>query len=128
MFDSETSLKDGAADLGFNLSTGGLPDKREFARVVTAWKTAKVMSDTNLQTDAVARAFGVPVTLLTCDWTSIIAKFKNKFGSHLADDRLPAQSMFGNFSEKLADGTWKAETLSHIVSLFEEEQQESQKN
>ena len=52
MFDSEASLKDGAADLGFNLSTGELPHKREFARVVTAWKTAKVMADTKLQTDA----------------------------------------------------------------------------
>ena len=33
MFDTETALKDGAAD-------------REFARVVTAWNTAKVMAET----------------------------------------------------------------------------------
>ena len=42
MFDSETALKEGASDLGFNLTSGGLPLKREFARVVTAWKTAKI--------------------------------------------------------------------------------------
>ena len=36
MFDSEEALKDGASDLGFDLSTGGLPHKREFARVVTS--------------------------------------------------------------------------------------------
>ena len=76
MFDTEASLKEGAADLGFNLTTGGLPHKREFARAVTAWKTAKIMAETKLQTDAVARAHGVPVTLLPCDWTSIMTEFK----------------------------------------------------
>ena len=60
MFDSEAALKEGASDLGFDLSTGGLAHKREFARVVTSWKTAKVMSETKLQTDAVARAHGLP--------------------------------------------------------------------
>ena len=64
--------------LGFDVSSGGLPHKREFARVVTAWKTAKVIVETKLQTDAVARAHGVPVTLLPCDWTSILAEFKKK--------------------------------------------------
>ena len=126
MYDSESSLKEGAGDLGFDLATGGL-HKREFARIVTAWKTAKVMAETKLQTDAVARAHGVPVTLLPCDWTSIMTEFKNKFGNHISDDRLPAQSMFESFTEKLADGTLKAEPLSLVVSLFEEEQQDAKK-
>ena len=78
MFDSETALKEGASDLGFDLSSGGLPHKREFARVVTAWKTAKVMAETKLQTDAVARAHGVPITSPPCDWTSILAEFKKE--------------------------------------------------
>ena len=127
MFDSEAALKEGASDLGFDLTSGGLPHKREFARVVTSWKTAKVMSETKLQTDAVARAHGVPVTLLPCDWTSLITEFKNKHGKHIPEDKLPAQSMFENFSERLADGTLKAEPLSHVVSLFEEEQQDSKR-
>ena len=114
MFDSDSALKEGASDLGFDLTTGGLPHKREFARVVTSWKTAKVMSETKLQTDAVARAHGVPVTLLPCDWTSLLTEFKNKFGKHIPDDKLPAQSMFENFSERVADGTLKAEPLSHV--------------
>ena len=97
MYDSESSLKEGAADLA-----GGLSHKREFARIATAWKTAKVMAETKLQTDAVAKAHGVPVTLLPCDWTSIMTEFKNKFGNHISDDRLPAQSMFESFTEKLA--------------------------
>ena len=127
MFDSEAALKDGASDLGFDLSAGGLPHKREFARVVTSWKTAKIMAETKLQTDAVAKAHGLPVTLLPCDWTSILSEFKNKFGSQIPDDRLPAQSMFEHFSEKLANGTLKDEPISHVVSLFEEEQQDMKK-
>ena len=127
MFESEAALKEGASDLGFDLTAGGLPHKREFARVVTSWKTAKVMSETKLQTDAVARAHGVPVTLLPCDGTSLLTEFKNKFGKHIPDDKLPAQSMFENFSERLADGTLKAEPLSHVVSLFEEEQQDAKR-
>ena len=127
MFDSEAALKEGASDLGFDQTTGGLPHKREFARVVTSWKTAKVMSETKLQTYAVARAHGVPVTLLPCDWTSLLTEFKNKFGKHIPDDKLPAQSMFENFPERLADGTLKAEPLSHVVSLFEEEQQDAKR-
>ena len=55
------------------------------------------MAETKLQTDAVARAHGVPVTLLPCDWTSILTEFKKKHGTHIADDRLPAQSMFEHF-------------------------------
>ena len=35
--------------------------------------------------------------------------------------------MFENFSERLADGTLKAEPLSHVVSLFEEEQQDAKR-
>ena len=35
--------------------------------------------------------------------------------------------MFEHFLEKLADGTLKAEPLSHVVSLFEEEQQDMKK-
>ena len=85
------------------------------------------MAGNKLQTDAVARAHGVPVTLLPCDWTSIIAEFKKKYGNHIADERLPAQSMFEHFSEKLADGTLKAELLSYVISLLEEEQQDARK-
>ena len=34
MYYAEAALKEGASDLGFNLATGGLPHKREFARVL----------------------------------------------------------------------------------------------
>ena len=74
LFGSESKLKDGAADLGIDLSGGGLPHKLESARVVTCWETAKAISETKLQTDAVARAHGLPVTLLPADWTAIMAR------------------------------------------------------
>ena len=70
MFDSEATLNMSAADLGANL-VGGV-----FSRLVTAWKTAKVMSETKLQTDAVARAHSLPVTLLPADWTALVTEFK----------------------------------------------------
>ena len=108
MFDSEAALKDGASDLGFDLSTGGLPHKREFARVVTSWKTATVMSETKLQTDAVARAHGVPVTLLPCDWTSILTEFKNKFGKHIprrqASRSIYVRELFGTPGRRYPQG------------------------
>ena len=87
------------------------------------------MSETKLQNDAVARAHGEPVTLFPCDWTSVLTEFKKKYGTHIPDEPLPAQaqSMFENFAERLADGTLKAEPLSHVVSLFEEEQQDMKK-
>ena len=122
MFDTEASPKEGAADLVFNLTAGGPPDKREFARVVTASKTAKIMAETKLQTDAVARAHGVPVTLLPCDWTSIVAEFKKKSAI-----TLPTIDHQTNRFLRRADGTLKKEPLSHVVSLFEEEQQDSKK-
>ena len=85
------------------------------------------MAETKLQTDAVAKAHGLPVTLLPCDWTSILSEFKKKYGTQIPDDRLLAQSMFEHFSEKLVDGTLKAEPLSHVVSLFAEEQPDMKK-
>ena len=79
--------------------------------------------ETKLQTDAVASARGVPVTILprTSNYDRI---HKETRENHIADDRPPARSTFENFSERLADGTLGAEPLSHVVSLFEEEQQE----
>ena len=84
VFDSEAALKEGAADPGFSLTSGGLSHKREFAHA-------------------------------------------DRLENCQSDGRKASQSMFENFSEKLADGTLKAEPLSHVVSLFEEEQQDSKK-
>ena len=105
MFDSEAALKDAASDIGFDLTAGCLPHKREFARVVTSWKTAKVMAETKLQTDAVAKAHGLPVTLLRVTGLRFFQSSRRSTEPRFLPTRLPAQSMFEQFSEKLADGT-----------------------
>ena len=116
-----------AADLGAGLVGGALPRKRESSRLVTAWKTAKVMSETQLQTDAVARSNGVPVTLLPAEWTAMMTEFERMHGTNIHDDRLPERTCCENFAERLADGTLKAEPLALIVSAFEEEHQDARK-
>ena len=90
-------------------------------------KQLKLWPQQKLQTHPVAEAHGLLVTHLPCDWMSMMTEFKRKFGKHISDDRLPSQSTFKHFSEKLAEGTLKAEPLSHVISLFEEEQQELKK-
>ena len=101
--------------------------EREFARIVTAWKPAKTVCETKIQTDAVARAHGLPNTLLPADWTALLTEFKSMHSKHLPDDKLLAQSCHENCAERLAEGTLKAEPLSTLVSVFEEEQQDARK-
>ena len=74
--------------------------------------------------DAVAKAHGVPTSLLPEDWTSMMLAFRNKFGRHIPDEKLPAQSCYEAFADKLAIGALKAEPLAMVVSLYDEELQE----
>ena len=53
--------------------------------------------------------------------------FVVEFGEHLHDTVLPAQSYFESFEEKLSDGRLNAETLAQIVSVAEQDEQESKK-
>ena len=57
--------------------------------------------------------------------TGLRSSRNSRTDAHIAADRLPAQSMFEHFTEKLAAGALKAEPLSHVVSLFEEEPRDS---
>ena len=101
----------------------GFAHKREVAKVVKAWNTAKIQSDVKVKADAAARAHGAPVGMLEPDWASLMDAFKNKFGSHIPPSALPAQSYFESFEEMLANGTLKAVTLAHVVSAKEQELQ-----
>ena len=65
--------------------------------------------------------------MLAEDWTSLLTSFRGKFGKHSPDEKLPSQSYYESFSEKLAIGALKAEPLSTVVSLSEEELQEKNK-
>ena len=90
------------------------------ARTIKAWSNAKTQAETKQHVDNVAKAHGEPTTMLQVDWTTLLDRFKEKYGEHLHDNRLPSQSYYEAFEEKLSDGQLTAETLAHVVSLQEE--------
>ena len=50
----------------------------------------------------------------------MIFQFKQQYGMNRHDAKLPAQSGFESFEERLHNGVIEAETLAHVVSLEEE--------
>ena len=106
----------------FQLDSEEFEDKLELAKISKAWSTAKVQSDTKRKVDAVQKARGEPVQLLSEDWASLMRQFKKKYGKQ-HPSKLPGQSYFEAFGEKLASGELKAETLAQVISETEEEEQ-----
>ena len=98
----------------FQLDTDEFEDKLELAKISKAWSTAKVQSDTNCKVDAVQKAHGEPVQLLSEDWASLMRQLKKKYGKQ-HPSKLPGQSYFEAFQEKLASGELKAETLAQVI-------------
>ena len=82
------------------------------------WKQATVTCDTKSRVDAVKRAQAVPASFWTAGWTSFVREFKHQRGK-IPDNELPAQSCNEAFEESLHDGTIRAETLAHVVSITE---------
>ena len=101
--------------------------KKDLAKLKRVWNQAKLQADAKQKVDAVARAHGEPITMLTCDWTSLMNQFKLKYGMHIHETRLPAQSYFEAHEEKLADGLLYHETLAQGISLAEENKQKAMK-
>ena len=99
--------------------------KLEFAKISKAWNSAKVTAETKQKIDAVHRAHGEPEQMLEGDWANMTRAFKLKYGKQIHLSRLPAQSYFEAYEERLPNTTWKAETLAHVVSLQEEESQKA---
>ena len=87
-----------------------------------AWSTARVQNEAKTKVDATARAHGESISMLNCDWTSLMRKFREQYGKHLKDEDLPAQSYYEQFEESLADGCLQAERLTHVVSARESSQ------
>ena len=65
--------------------------------------------------------------MLPEDWTSVIVKFKSKYGSNLQEEELPAQAYFEEFQEKLAAEMLQAEPLDQVISQAEAEEQDRKK-
>ena len=107
---------------GIDTEAGDFAHKREWAKLNMVWKQARITCDTKDRVDAVKRAHGEPVSFLTADWVSLLREFKQQRGK-IQDSELPAQSYYEAFEESLHDGTIQAETLSHVVSIAEEQKQ-----
>ena len=100
---SEESLRETFKE-AFEIDTSkGFAHKRELGKIIKAWNNAKVHSNTRLKLDAVARSHGEPVSVIRADWEALAVSFKAKFGTHLHDTALPAQSYFKGFEELLAN-------------------------
>ena len=125
--DSEAGFRSIGPDLGIDITNGGLAHKREMSSLISAWKQARLASEAKQQVDAVAKAHGVPTTILPENWTSMMLAFRNKFGKHMPDEKLPAQSYYEAFADKLAICAVKAEPLAMVVSVYDEELQEKNK-
>ena len=54
---------------GIDVSTGGMPHRRELAKVTTAWKRAKAQADVKEQTEALQKQHGERITL-QASWSS----------------------------------------------------------
>ena len=52
------------------------PHKKELAKLKKVWNQAKLQLDAKQKVDAVARAHGELVTMLVCDWRSLVTQFK----------------------------------------------------
>ena len=108
---------------GIDPSKYGISHKVEWANVHNAWLASKVNVEVKTKVEAVTRAHGQPITLLTADWASLIVQFKTQYGMSIHDAKLPAQSYYESFEERLHNGIIEAETLAHVVSLADEREQ-----
>ena len=57
--------------------------------------------------------------MLPEDGTSVVVKFKSKYGTNLQQEELPAQAYFEEFQEKLAAGMFQAGPLDQVISQAE---------
>ena len=117
--DTAEGLKSLAMDMGINLDAGGMPRRREFARISTAWKKAKEQLEVKTSTEASQRQHGERTTMLPEDWTSVIVQFEKKYGADLQDEELPSQYYCEDFQERLSAGMLCAEPLDQVISMAE---------
>ena len=102
-------------------------NKLEIAKLVKAWRTSSLQAEVKSKVDAVQKAHGEPIQMLSEDWASLMRQFKEKFGRNIHASKLPAQSYYEAFQEKLSEGSLAAETLAQVISASEEENQKKNK-
>ena len=67
---------------GIDTETGDFAHKREWAKLHMVRKQARITCDTKDRVDAVKRAHGELVSLLTADWVSLLREFKKQRGKN----------------------------------------------
>ena len=107
-----------SAGLGIDPSVG-FSHSCEMAKMVKAWNIAKVQAEVKTKVDAVAKAHGEPISMLKCDWVSLMTRFGDQHGDNIHETRLRAQSYFENFEEALADGSLEVGRLDQVVNGLE---------
>ena len=105
--------------------SGRVPHKVDISKFLKARRQGNICAEPKTRVDAVARAHGVPVSILPCDWNSILAIFGRNFWVDICESKLPAQSHYEAFEEKLLNGSTEAEGRSHVISVEEEKSQKA---
>ena len=103
----------------------GFAYQRETAKLVKAWEQGLVQTDANMKVKVVARAHGEAVSFLAADWEVVVTGFKKRFCKNLNDSELSGRSLYEAFEEKLLEGRLKPESLAHVISTADEEDQAS---
>ena len=99
--------------------------KLEQSRLFTAWSAGKVQAEAKLKVDACHKAHGDPTQMLTADWLGLVDQFKRNMELTF----MIRYSLLNPISKvlRIADGQLSAETLSHVMSLHEEDRQRAQR-
>ena len=127
MFDSEAALKDGASDLGFTW----LPGPYRISASLLASSLRGKLRRSCLRPSS--RQMQLPeLTVFQSHCSHVIGPLFSPSLRTSSESIFPTTSFPLNLCSKtsrnaLPDGTLKAEPLSHVVSLFEEEQQDAKR-
>ena len=117
---TEEGLTETATAFGIKAKGGSFEHKREMAKLIAAWQQGRIQNEVKVKVDAISKAHGEPVSMPPEDYEVLLTAFKEKHGK-IHDSKLPAQSYFESFQDKLQEGRLKPETLAQVVSLSEEE-------
>ena len=91
---------------GFGVDTAkrGIPHKFEWAETVEDWQQAKITAEVKTRVGAAARAHGVPFSLLSADWNSILDYVPQEDRHEVCVSKRPSRSISGEFRHQLIRG------------------------
>ena len=69
-----------------------VPQQREMAKLLGAWRQARTQREVKLTVDATAKAHGERVSVLAVDWNNLMTQCKAMYVADLCQEDLSAQS------------------------------------